>query len=136
MLPPEELTSAIRTVLANTAGVRFAMLFGSIARGTATQDSDVDLAVDAKHDVDLPKLAADLSLALGREVDLVALRTAGVPLLGELIRDGVVVFEGVRHAASTWRARTLSDLEVDGPWYARMRDAWLSRVREKGFSRG
>lgn len=56
--------------------------------------------------------------------------------LQKLLRDGIVVHEGTPGAGATWRSRTLAMLETDGPWYARMRDAWLLRVREKGLGRG
>lgn len=126
----------IRGVLARHAGVRFALLFGSVADGTAEEHSDVDLAVDAEPGTDLVGLSADLTAAVGRESEVVLLGDAGVPLLEELLRDGVVVYERRPHAASRWRAQVLSDLEVDRPWYARMRDAWLRKVAERGLGDG
>jgi hypothetical protein len=73
---------------------------------------------------------------VGRDVDVVRLQDAGIPLLHKLIRDGIVVHEGTAGAGAIWRSRTLATLETDGPWYARMRDAWLSRVQEKGLGHG
>ena len=53
-----------------------------------------------------------------------------IPLLGELVRDAIVVHEGRPHAHARWRSHALSALETDGPWYRRMRDAFLAhRVR-------
>ena len=66
----------------------------------------------------------------------VSLEAASIPLLTELIRDGVVVHEGVRGAGATWRTSALLALETDGPWYRRMRDQWLSKVARSGFSDG
>jgi uncharacterized protein len=131
--PP--LVARIRSALAGRADVRVAVLFGSQARGTAGPTSDVDVAVDAPG-VDLLDLAALLAGALEREVDVVALDDATIPLLEHLVRDGVVVHEGYRGAGALWRSRTLATLETDRPWYARMRDAWLAHVRERGLSRG
>jgi hypothetical protein len=48
----------------------------------------------------------------------------------------VVLCEGAAGAAAAWRSRTLSDLEIDRPWYARMREAWLRRVAERGIADG
>lgn len=129
------MAERIRDALAGRTDVRVAVLFGSEARGTAEPGSDVDIAVDVSG-ADLLDLAATLSLALDREVDVVDLDDATIPLLERLIREGVVVHEGFRGAGALWRSRTLAMLETDRPWYARMRDAWLSRVREKGFARG
>lgn len=107
--------------------MRLAVLFGSFARGTADARSDVDIAVSAPA-VDVFSLARDLSEACGREVDVVTLDDPGVPLLSALVRDGVPIHEGRRGAYAEWRSRALSTLEIDLPWYHRMRDAWLSRV--------
>ncbi|AKT41666.1 type VII toxin-antitoxin system MntA family adenylyltransferase antitoxin [Chondromyces crocatus] len=130
-----DLLQRLRQTLAGRADVRVAVLFGSEARGTARPDSDVDVAVDAPG-VDLLDLRAQLSCALDREVDVVALEEASIPLHEALIHDGVVVHEGYPGAGALWRSRTLAMLETDRPWYARMRDAWLTRVKEKGFARG
>ena len=125
----------IRQVLSGRAGVRVAILFGSAARGTSRPDSDVDLALDAPL-VDLLALRAERAHALVREVDLVALEDATIPLLEHLVRDGVVVHEGHAGAGALWRSQTLATLETDRPWFARMSGAWLARVAERGFSRG
>ena len=95
----------------------------------------MDLAVDAPG-LDTLDLGVLLAEAVGREVDVVRLGDAGIPLLRKLIREGVVVHEGAPGAGAIWRSRTLATLETDGPWYARMRDAWLSRVSEEGLGHG
>ena len=82
------------------------------------------------------RIAAQLSAALGVEVDLVVLGDAGVPLLDEIVRDGVVAYEATPYAAARWRTRALIDLETDRPWYARMRDAWLASVAAQGLNDG
>lgn len=130
-----EIADRIRRMLEGRADVRVAVLFGSQARGTAGPGSDVDVAVDAPG-ADLLDLGATLSVALEREVDVVDLEDATIPLLERLVREGIVVHEGYRGAGALWRSRTLATLETDRPWYARMCEAWLARVRERGFSRG
>lgn len=111
-------------------GLRLALLFGSQARGTAGPGSDVDVAMLAPG-MDLLGLASDLSRQLGREVDVVDLGRASIPLLEELPRDAVVVWEEPGEAA-LWRSRTLCMLETDRPWLKRMQDAWLARVARQG----
>jgi predicted nucleotidyltransferase len=130
-----DMANQLRRALAGRSDVRVAVLFGSEARCTAGPGSDVDIAVDAPG-VDLLDLMAELSVTLEREVDVVALDDATVPLLERIVREGIVVHEGFRGAGALWRSRTLAMLETDRPWYARMRDAWLSRVSEKGFASG
>jgi predicted nucleotidyltransferase len=126
------MRTALAAALADREDVRLALLFGSQARGRAGAGSDVDVAVLAPG-VDGLELASELSHAIGREVDVIALEDPSVPLLAQLVRDSIVVHEGVPGAAASWRARALLALEIDGPWYARMRDAWLARVAERGL---
>ena len=113
------------------AGLEVAMLFGSVARGAARPDSDVDLAVFGE--VDPLALSGALSTLLCREVDVVRIEGAPVPLLDSILHDGRVVFERVPGAAATLRSRLLASLEVDRPWYGRMQQAFLARVAERGI---
>jgi predicted nucleotidyltransferase len=122
---------AIRRFLRGRADIRLTIVFGSRARGTATPASDVDVAVRAPG-VDLLELAADLSRATGHEVDVVPLEDVSVPLLDRIVREGVGVHEARPGALATWRARALTDLETDRPWFARMREPWLARVASHG----
>jgi len=60
--------------LLETRGYRNAAVFGSVARGTDTADSDVDLLVDLPTGIGLTQLtrtAIDLEALLGVQVDLV-----------------------------------------------------------------
>ena len=114
--------------LAAVPGLRLALLFGSEARGTAGSGSDVDLAV-AGAGLDVAALSGALSAELDRELDVVRLEGASIPMLEELLRDAIPVVECVPGAYALWRSRTLASLELDRPWYARMRDAHLARLR-------
>ncbi len=125
----------LRSALHGRSDVKVAVLFGSGARGALSAGSDVDVAVLAPG-VDLLSLAASLSVVTDREVDVVSLVAPPIPLLDEIVKDGVVVHEGGRGAGATWRAGALAMLETDRPWYARMRDAWLRRVAEHGVIDG
>jgi uncharacterized protein len=126
-----ELIDAVRASLAGRKDVRLALLFGSRARGVHRPDSDVDIAVVAPG-VDPAELSAELSTALGLEVDVVVLADPGVPLLERLVDEAHVVHEGEPGAAASWRTAALLALETDRPWYRRMRDAFLSRVARSG----
>ncbi len=74
-------------------------LFGSEARGTARDDSDVDIAV--LYTTNPPstleglglELEGDLEQYLSRPVDLVVLNRAPVDLVHRVLRDGILVFE-------------------------------------------
>jgi len=90
---PLEQTSeqAILSALASYKDIRLAILFGSLATGTARADSDLDLAIDLGHKLDSGEkmqLIGDLALACGRPVDLIDIQTAGEPLLGQILQHG------------------------------------------------
>lgn len=128
-----ELIQTLQRLLDGRKDIRLALLFGSQARGTAAADSDVDIAVDAPG-LDLLTLGGMLSVALERDVDVIALdEHTPYPLLERILREGLVVHEAYPGAGALFRARTAAMLELDRPNMERMRESWLKRVREKGF---
>jgi uncharacterized protein len=129
------LVARLRAALAPFDELRLALLFGSQARGTARAGSDVDLAVDAPSAL-LGEIGGRVSEAVNTEVDVVPLGEASIPLLRELIRSSTVVYEKTPGAGAMWRSRVLAQLEIDGPWYDRMRDAWIATVAERGLGNG
>jgi predicted nucleotidyltransferase len=125
------LIRPLQRVLQASGEVTLALLFGSRARGEESESSDVDVALLAPS-ADLLEIGASLSQASGLEVNIISLVDPGVPLLDELLRDAVVLYEARQGAYATWRSHVLADLELDRPWYERMRDAWLERVAQRG----
>ena len=79
-------------------------LFGSVARGEAGVDSDVDVAVLVGKPVDPGlaglklALAGDLEERLGRHVDLLVLDHQPPDLVHRVLRDGLIVLENDRSA--------------------------------------
>jgi predicted nucleotidyltransferase len=72
------LVAALRAALRTEPNVRFALLFGSAARGGEEPGGDVDVLVDLR-DASLERvadLAVKLTAALGRPVDVVRLEDA------------------------------------------------------------
>jgi predicted nucleotidyltransferase len=95
---------ALRSALARDDRVTAAYLFGSVARGTARKDSDVDIALLLRQKPP-PTLAAqlfaledDLRGFVDREVQLVTLNTAPIDLVHRVLRDGVMLYERDRAA--------------------------------------
>jgi len=86
-----DLNTSIRQVLARQGGVRLAILFGSLAKGLAKPESDLDLAVLMNNEFPAGakmSLIGALAEATGRPVDLIDLRLAGEPLLGQILQHG------------------------------------------------
>ena len=128
-----EFIDQLRAVLARHPQVNFAMLFGSLARGTPRPDSDLDLAVGADrplHSDEIIALIGDLATASGRAVDLIDLADAGEPLLGQILGHGVrVLGDSTRHGALL--SRHLTDVADFVPLQQRILDArrrrWIGR---------
>ena len=90
-------------------------LFGSVARGAAGPDSDVDVAVlfatnpPARLDSPRFSLEGDLERALGRPVDLVVLNAAPVDLRSRVLRDGRLLIDNDRAARIAFEVRTRNE---------------------------
>jgi predicted nucleotidyltransferase len=101
----EDIESRLKELLATApAGYEAVYMFGSQARGTAGPKSDVDLAFwqSKPSGADLADqpfdYAAELSLALGKEVELVELNRAPPDLVHRVMRDGKLLLERDRSA--------------------------------------
>jgi uncharacterized protein len=77
--------------LAAQDDLRLAIVYGSLARGEARSDSDLDVAVAGERLLDVDrKMALTKGLAgiTGRAIDLVDLKAIGEPLLGQILTGG------------------------------------------------
>lgn len=72
------------------AGVKRSSLFGSIVRGEAKKDSDIDILIEAPKKMslfDLAGLKIDLEEALGEEVDVITYNSIHPLLKDYILRD-------------------------------------------------
>jgi len=129
----EAIDIQIRQVLERHNAIRLAILFGSLAKGTARCESDLDLAVGADHPLDADEtmeLISDLAEALGRPVDLIDLSTVGEPLLGQIIAGGRRVV-GSNTLYAGLLLKHLYNQEDFVPYQRRIlkerREAWIGR---------
>lgn len=111
---------------------RLVILFGSVARGKDGPDSDLDVAMLTNESLSVQKqieIIDALTLASGRPVDLVDLRSVGEPLLGRIL------FEGRRllGPASEW-GRLLSRHLVDQADFVPLQNHIL-RTRREAWTR-
>jgi predicted nucleotidyltransferase len=121
----------LAVLLAGSPFIRIALLFGSLAKGRATPESDLDLAVGAGRRLSVEErmaLIAALASAFGRPVDLVDLATVGEPLLGQILQGGVRVLGSSSDYAELVK-RHLFDLADFVPYQKRIlrerRQAWI-----------
>ena len=127
------IESAIRATLMEHAGIRLAILFGSMAAGKGRPDSDVDLAIDAGHVLDVDKkmtLIGKLAECTGRPIDLIDLRSVGEPLLGQIIRHGKRLFGEDAVYAELIKRHVFDEADFM-PYYRRIlgerRNAWIAK---------
>ena len=80
--------------LASRRGARNVRVFGSIARGNAKPDSDIDLLVDfvgGRSRMDHGELVMDLEEVLGRRVDVVSARGLRNRFRDRILREAVAL---------------------------------------------
>ncbi len=123
--------AALKEVLARRQGLQLALIFGSVAKGTESADSDIDVAVLADAPLNAEQhisLVGDLADVTGRVVDLIDLRTVGEPLLGEILAHGRRLL-GSDKAYGELLSRHLLDAADFLPYADRMvaerRRAWI-----------
>lgn len=85
------LDAKLREVLSDFPQLKLAILFGSLASGTANVQSDLDLAVIAEKPLQAEEkiqIIEALAMAIGRPIDLVDVHAAPEPLLGQVLTYG------------------------------------------------
>ena len=117
--------------LAEDEDILVGIAFGSMVNRTATPESDLDVGVLCARPLSADRRRAlihDLGQCTGRPVDLVDLRTAGVPVLREALRHGTRLLYRDRRAYDGLVSRLLVDTEDFLPYRQRIlkerRDAW------------
>jgi len=71
--------------------IELAILFGSMASGNFTFNSDLDLSIQQHNPLTSAQkneLIEKITLITGRSVDLIDLHTVGEPLLGQILKHG------------------------------------------------
>jgi predicted nucleotidyltransferase len=131
--PQPDLHHTLRQVLAEPGGVRLAILFGSHATGRATPRSDLDLAVQFPAPLTATAkiaLIEKLAEATGLPIDLIDLRHAGEPLLGQILKHGVRLM-GSDEAYAALLTRHVFDAADFLPYRDRIlaerRQAWIGK---------
>lgn len=126
------VTPRLQDVLSRFPAIQVAALFGSMARGAERADSDIDVAVQADKPLSVElrmAITEALALAFNRPVDLIDLRTAGQPLLGQIIGSGIQVM-GSKHQWGDLVYRNIMEHEDFAPYQKRIlegrRNAWMN----------
>lgn len=130
--PEATLLAAVRDALSAGPTLRLGVLFGSVARGRAGADSDVDVAIvpedpalDLRAELDLQ---VALERAAGRPVDLVRLDRASTILRWQVATTGVPLLEGRRGAWRRFVAEAAIEHADFAPALARAADLFRRRL--------
>ncbi|MDD5276312.1 MAG: nucleotidyltransferase domain-containing protein [Methylovulum sp.] len=86
-----DIDKQLQEVLTRFPELVLALVFGSVASGRQRADSDLDIAVAAKQALTADQkmdLIAALAEQIGRPVDLIDLKVATEPLLGQIVQHG------------------------------------------------
>lgn len=125
----QEIDQQIRAVLQGHPGIILAILFGSMSKGTAGPDSDLDLAVYADQPItaeEKMQLIEDLALQIGRPVDLVDIKTAGLPVMAQIFSRGRRIL-----GSNSLYATLLTRYQIDSADFMPIRQRVLEERRKR-----
>ena len=125
-MSPAEIIASLRSSLSGDDGVAAAYLFGSAARGALRPDSDIDVAIRWADEsarqaarCDMLALLGRLGRAVGRDVHLVDLSTAG-PELRRRAYDGEAIIDRDPRRTREERVRAATEI-IDWEYARRLR---------------
>ena len=135
-LQAEAVAERLRSFFeADPRGAVAVYLFGSVARGTARSDSDVDVAVlfgeaPPPSFPSLPlSLEGELERLLGRTVQVVSLNQAPPDLVHRVLRDGHLVLERDRSTRLRFEVKARNEFFDLQPMLRRYREPRPVRSR-------
>lgn len=96
-------------------GVRYALLFGSRARGEPGRDYDIAVSVELKSALEMGGLLMDLAEALGcpeSSIDLIHIDSAPMGVLYTLLNEGVIIYGDREEAFADLSRRYIELLDL------------------------
>lgn len=89
------IENKIGRILAGHLELEIGILFGSVSRGGARTDSDIDVAVAGSRTLNADEILAlveEIAVETGRPVDLVDLQASGGSILQQVLTKGKLVY--------------------------------------------
>jgi predicted nucleotidyltransferase len=119
----DKLQELIQKVLRSHPEVKLCVVFGSIAAGKASADSDLDIGVAAAQPLSADEyleLIEEFSSKTNREIDLVDLTTASGPILKQALSTGIVMQNSDKSLYASLISRMLFNQADMMPYYDRI----------------
>ena len=130
--PDAHLVARLQAVLRAGPPMRLALLFGSAATGILRPDSDIDVAIlpgDASLSLAAElALQAELSRAVGREVDLVRLDHAPTLVKWQVAKNGIPLLAADGVVLSRFLATTAGEYFDFAPALERAQERFRRRL--------
>lgn len=131
--PSPSVAESIALALRPFAYIRQVVIFGSLARGTGDESSDLDVAVLGTASLTTAQrqdITTALALNVDRPIDLVDLAAVGQPLLDQIVASGVQLI-GTSQQWGDLVFRNILDQEDFVPYQERIlrgrRTAWIGK---------
>lgn len=99
-----------RDILINYEYIIFAYIFGSYAKESERENSDIDVAIYLKNHIDTYEylnMKMELSEALKREVDLIILNDSSPLLKYEIYKNNILLFNHNKALENRYKVKTL-----------------------------
>jgi predicted nucleotidyltransferase len=126
----QTLDSQLAAVLGDFDEIRLAVLFGSMADGSATERSDIDLALLADEPISAAlkiRLVEALARKFGRPVDIVDMFYSAEPVLGQVFKGRRIMGEPAVYARALSRhlVESADFLPIQQRILRERRQAWI-----------
>lgn len=140
---PELNEAGLITYLRAQPDIAAAYLFGSLATGRATPQSDIDIAVLLMHVPDDPveRLGRQLELTdqlrqfSDRDMDVVVLNKAPIILRWQVLAHGRLLYQGDRNTRAGFEVQTGKEYEDLKPMYDFFKEVLFEEIEEVGLGR-
>ena len=99
-----------KSILMDYEDIIFAYIFGSYVQGRMRKDSDIDIAIYLKNDMDIQTyldIKMQLSDSCRKEVDLVILNDATPFLKYQIYKNNILLFSRDKSIETSYKVKTL-----------------------------
>jgi predicted nucleotidyltransferase len=128
----EQQIQLIQKLLESNPKILLAVVFGSVANGTAKPESDLDLGVAAAQTLtenERIELSQELGRAISREIDLIDFNSARGLIVSEALVNGRIILKRNPDVLARLMRQMWFDKADFGPLQSRI----MARRRERAF---